>query len=205
MPTGEMIRLKNVRLSFAALSRPKLPKGETDPLKAKYKATFLLDPSNPEHVAQIAAVKASAKAIRAAQWQDAKVQGLKPCFKLNVPKAPGSEEDEEDVLYEGWENMFSVVTSESEKPKQVNAKGIPVEEGHPGAPYSGCYVDAWITLWTQDNSFGKRINGNLLAVQFRGAGDAFSSRQGLVDGIKFDDLSGQAPAAAGAADDDIDF
>jgi len=43
-----------------------------------------------------------------------------------------------------------------------------------GRPYSGCYVNANIEVWAQDNSFGKRINAQLKGVQFYRDGDAFS-------------------------------
>ena len=44
-----------------------------------------------------------------------------------------------------------------------------------GKPYSGCYVNAIIECWAQDNKeFGKRINFGLKGVQFLRDGDAFS-------------------------------
>jgi hypothetical protein len=35
-----------------------------------------------------------------------------------------------------------------------------------GKPYSGCYVNAMIEVWAQDNQHGKRVNASLLGVQF---------------------------------------
>ena len=34
------------------------------------------------------------------------------------------------------------------------------------APYSGCYANATVIIWAQDNKFGKRINAQLTGVQF---------------------------------------
>jgi hypothetical protein len=42
-----------------------------------------------------------------------------------------------------------------------------------GVLYSGCYVNMTVTLWTQDNEYGKRVNANLRAVQFVKDGEAF--------------------------------
>jgi hypothetical protein len=42
-----------------------------------------------------------------------------------------------------------------------------------GRPYGGCYVNASVRLWVQDNAFGKRVNCALAAVQFAGEGKAF--------------------------------
>jgi hypothetical protein len=44
--------------------------------------------------------------------------------------------------------------------------------------YAGCYVNAIIELWVQDNSYGKRVNANLLGVQFFKDGEPFA------DGVK---------------------
>jgi len=35
-----------------------------------------------------------------------------------------------------------------------------------GKPYSGCYVNAIVEIWAQDNQHGKRVNASLLGVQF---------------------------------------
>jgi len=208
MPTSEMFRVKNVRLSFPALFKAKLPQNETDPGKAKFKATFILDPKNPEHVPQIAAIKAASAAIEKEQWpkgaKDLKSraweqQRTEEQYAAAVAAAKEAGLAEPKKPYDGWEGKFSLVTSESERPKVVNAKGIPVSEGDSGVPYAGCFVDAWVSLWTQDNTHGRRVNCNLIAVQFRADGDAFSSRPDA-DAIDFEDLSGQADAG-----DDIPF
>jgi hypothetical protein len=49
-PTSDIIKLKNVRLSFARLWKPKAFQEGQDP---RFEATFLLDPSNAEHAATI--------------------------------------------------------------------------------------------------------------------------------------------------------
>jgi hypothetical protein len=195
-----MIRVKGARLSFAALFKAKLPQNETDPAKAKFKATFLLDPSNPDHAKQIEVIKAASAAIEKEQWpkgvKDLKsraweLQRTAEQHKAAVAAAKAAGLQEPKAPYAGWEGMFSIVTSESVRPKVVNAKGIPVSEGDSGVPYAGCYVDGYISLWTQDNTHGKRVNANLIAVQFRSDGEAFSSRPDA-DAIDFEDLSGQA-------------
>ena len=39
--------------------------------------------------------------------------------------------------------------------------------------YPGCYVDMLIRPWAQNNSYGKKINANLIAVKFRADGERF--------------------------------
>jgi hypothetical protein len=56
-----------------------------------------------------------------------------------------------------------------------------------GVIYSGCFVNAQIDIWAQDNGFGKRINCTLAGVQFAADGDAFGGgRPASAD--DFDDL-----------------
>lgn len=43
-----------------------------------------------------------------------------------------------------------------------------------GKPYAGCWVHAKVTLWAQDNQFGKGIRCTLMALQFVKDGEAFS-------------------------------
>ena len=44
--------------------------------------------------------------------------------------------------------------------------------------YAGCYVNAVIELWFQNNGFGKRVNANLLGVQFLKDGEPFGDNAG---------------------------
>lgn len=193
MPTSDKIRLRNVRLSFPYLSQRKTFEDSSGP--GKFQATFLLDPGR--NADEIEAIRAAAKEIAAEQWPKG-VPNLKgKCFGFA---------DEEGFDYDGWEGQFFVSAKEDIRPQVRDQKGHPAAEDDPGFPYAGCYVDAWVTLWTQDNKWGKRINGNLLAVQFRADGEAFSGRAGVSD-EEFDDLSGQEVTAGDDPfdDDDVPF
>ena len=41
--------------------------------------------------------------------------------------------------------------------------------------YAGCHVNAKVALWFQNNTHGKRVNAQLVAVQFNRDGEAFTS------------------------------
>ncbi|MWN55950.1 ssDNA-binding protein, partial [Escherichia coli] len=60
---------------------------------------------------------------------------------------------------------------------------------------AGCYVNAVIDIWAQDNNFGKRINASLGGVQFLRDGDAFAGG-GVASADDFDDISEGADAEA---------
>jgi len=78
----------------------------------------------------------------------------------------------------------------------VGAKGVdiagPFSDGTPmdPEPYSGSFLDVTFDFWAQDNQFGKRINANIVGLQFRKHGDAFSAVAKATD-EDFEDLSAE--------------
>ena len=169
MPTSDKIKLQNVRLSFPRLFVPRAFNPGQDP---RYEASFLLDPSDKNHAATIKEIEAVADEIAKEMWPKKIPAALARCYGL-------ANEDAKKSEYDGYEDMFFISTSATQNtpPLIVDAGRNPliIENGvEPKIPYAGCYVTASITLWTQDNQFGKRINANLRAVQFKKDGEAFS-------------------------------
>lgn len=68
-----------------------------------------------------------------------------------------------------------------------------------GRPYSGCYVNAIIDIYVQDNSYGRRINATLTGIQFYGHGDSFEGGAKAADPSEFGIVATSADAAAPAA------
>lgn len=66
-----------------------------------------------------------------------------------------------------------------------------------GKIYGGCYVNASLDIFVQDNGYGKRMNAGLRGVQYAAEGDAFASGP-PAKATDFDlpDMSPQAAAAA---------
>jgi len=165
MPTSEKILLgdgKNpVRLSFPRLFQAKAFRPDQ---KARFEATFLLDPSIKSHAATIAQIKAEAKRIAEEQFGPKLPKGILFCW--------GNGDDKE---YDGYAGMFYIASSNQTRPVVQDRDRTPLAE-EDGRPYAGCYVVGTITLWVMDNAFGKRINANLRGVQFVKEGDAFGVR-----------------------------
>jgi hypothetical protein len=192
--TSEIIKLKNARGSFLRLWVPKaFQEGQTP----RYEGTFLLDPSNAEHAAVITQIKSEATKLVKAKWGE-KPPGLKLCFGL-------ADSDETKAKYDGYAGMFYITTANTTKPTVVNGARQEVAEGARGAPYSGCYVNTNITLWTQDNKFGKAIRGNLRIVQFAKDGPAFSGSAAPRAEDEFEAIGDQPGAATSITDDDFDL
>ena len=185
--TSEVIKLQSVRLSFAKIFKPETFATGQD---ARFSATFLLDPTNATHKATIGEIHAAAKKL--IEEAGFKVSDFDICFG-HADKHPKKSK------YDGYQGMFFIVASNKTRPVVVNRRLAPVVEGDPQAPYSGCYVNGSITLWLQNNSYGKKINANLRAVQFEKDGTAFGMKPVAAED-EFEPLEGEAAAPAGGSD-----
>lgn len=183
--TTEMIILPNVRLSFPSLWKPTSfgPGG-----KEYFKASFLLDPSVAEHAAKLAELKAIIKDLTAKAFDGQALPPERVCVQNGSNKK-----------YDGYANMVVLSATNTVRPVVMTRSKAPAVEGEPQAPYAGCYVNAGVTLWTQDNQYGKRINANLRAVQFVRDGAAFGSGPLAVDD-EFDALPDEEGEKAEVAD-----
>ena len=162
-----IIKVQNVRISFPNLFEAKAVNGEGEP---KFSAVFVIEPGSENHKLLTNTINAVAKE----KW-GAKAEGI-----LNELKAKGRVAFQErpktnasGEVYDGFEGMYSLSASNAARVAVIDRDTSPLTP-QDGRPYGGCYVDASIDVWPQDNSWGKRINAKLRWVQFRSDGDAFS-------------------------------
>tara|TARA_R110000772_G_scaffold68351_2_gene151387 strand:+ start:2551 stop:3078 length:528 start_codon:yes stop_codon:yes gene_type:complete len=165
------IKLDNVRLSFPSLFQRASFQGES----GKFEATFLLNKT--DHADAIKQINAAIKSGIAANLKGAKIPADKLCFK-----------DGDDFEYDGYAGNMSFKASNNKRPMIIDKDKSPLAEDD-GKPYAGCYVNAVVELWFQNNNFGKRVNANLLGVQFFKDGEMFgdSSSASNDDFDAFDD------------------
>lgn len=151
------VKLENVRLSFPALWQPR--QGPDAKSKPAYQAAFIL---HKEHNAkEIAAVKAVIAQI------------VRDSFKGKQPPKICLRDGSEKPEVDGYGESVMFINARSDKPPHVvDRKLNPLKESG-SIPYAGCYVNATIRLWAQDNNYGKRINAQLRGVQFVRDGDSF--------------------------------
>ena len=174
--------LKNVRLAFPALHEAKTIAGSD---KAKYSAAFLFEKANPSYKALTAAEAAVAKEKWGAKT-DTVMKGIVAAGKQLVKDGDTKAE------YGGYEGMFFVNSSNDARPTVIDGKRAPLTAAD-GKPYGGCFVNAIIDVWAQDNQYGKRINASLKGVQFVKDGDAFGSG-GVASADQFDEVEEGADA-----------
>ena len=160
--------LKNVRLSYPHLFKAK----SVNDSAPKYSAAFILDKVRDKD--QIAAIQAAIENVKAEE--KLKVDTDKLCLKDGAAK--------EDVY---GEDVYYVNASNDNRPQVVDRGRHPITE-EDDVVYGGCYVNAVIRLWPQNNKWGRRINASLEAVQFVKDGERFG-RKPLDVNEKLPDLS----------------
>lgn len=161
------VALSNVRLAFAdSLFVAKKVNNEGEP---RHSAVFIIDPKSPI----VKTLDDAITAVANEKWGKQAAPTLaklrsegRICF-AKLPKTNGA-----GVVYEGFEDMFSITASNKARPLVIARDKTPLTQAD-GKPYSGCYVNASLELWAQDNNFGRRINASLKGVQFVKDGDAF--------------------------------
>lgn len=157
-----IIALPNVRLSFPHLFVAHAMKAadgtEQEP---KFSATFLFD--NNEHGTLLDRIDALIDRLALDEFK--KKVGFKRCLR------DGNEKSE----LEGYGDGKSFITASNKaRPGVVDRRLNPITEAD-GIIYAGCYVNATIRLWVQNNNWGKRVNAQLRAVQFVRDGESFGA------------------------------
>lgn len=187
---GKIILL-GARLSFESLFEPNEQTDDDGNKSLNWKSNFLFEKANldnlkAKYMGEIMPVRTAINkafaAVKTAKWGDKekwpKIKADRLCWR-----------DGDEESWDGYAGCFYI--SASSRPKKgadimsarpvvvtnrKDAKGnwIEAQPGGQGAPYSGCYVNATIDVWAQDDpKYGKRLNAGLRAVQFLKDGEAF--------------------------------
>jgi hypothetical protein len=157
------VKVENVRLAFPNLFEAKSVNGEGDPA---YSANFLFPQTHPAHKAVMDGIDAAGAEKFGAKWGTIRKELIakdKLCLHDGITKAD----------YNGYAGNWFVSARNKARPTVVDRDRTPLTISD-GRPYAGCYVNAIIEIWAQDNAFGKRVNASLRGVQFLTDGDAFA-------------------------------
>jgi hypothetical protein len=177
-PIGRVM-IREARLAFPALFQPRTVNGEGKP---RYSATLLLDANDP----QIAAIRKAIQAVAREKWKDKAPAVLTSLEKVGKVAL---HDGDEKAQYDGFEGRMFVAASapENAPPTVVDPARAPLTE-RSGKPYAGCYVNASVEFWAQDNAYGKRVNAILRGVQFVRDGDSFGAGSRAAAADEFDEL-----------------
>lgn len=182
-PIGRIL-LKDVRLAFPNLFEPTTVNGEGKP---RYSATLIIPADHP----QLAEIRAKQEAVAKDKWRDkaaAILRGLEKQDKIAL------HDGDTKTKYDGFPGNFfiSAAAQENAAPTVIDRDRSPLSSKS-GRPYPGCYVNASIELWVQDNVYGQRINAQLRGIQFYRDGDSFSAGR-PADADEFEDVAEGAEA-----------
>lgn len=182
-PIGRIL-LKDARLAFPNLFEPTTVAGEGKP---RYSATLLVPADHP----QLDEMRKKIEAIAKDKWKDkagALLSGLYKTGKVAL------HDGDEKAQYDGFPgNMFIAAASQESAPPTVVDRDRAPLSPKSGKPYAGCYVNASLEFWVQDNQWGKRVNCTLRGVQFLRDGDSFSAGR-PADADEFEEVTEGAGA-----------
>jgi Protein of unknown function (DUF2815). len=185
------IRIDYVRASYPHVDKP-WAKNEQD--RPKFSITGLAD-------------KTTHGAVK-----DLLVRQINAVLKDKQMGKIGSEHkfcrDGDDSGKDEAEGMWVIKASENpeNQPAVRNAKGALITDAAAinKLIYPGCYVNILIRPWGQDNKHGKKVNANLVGVQYAGEGERFGEAS-LDDEDVWEELESEDLGASGLDDDDDDL
>ena len=186
------VNLNNVRITFPQLFEPKQVNGQGDP---KFSAAFLFAKDHAGVAALQKAILDAANEKWGAKAGDV-LKALKASDKICVHDGDAKSD------YDGYAGNYFLNASNKIRPLVVDGNKAPLDSSS-GKPYSGCYVNAIVEIWPQDNQFGKRVNASLLGVQFVGDGERLAgggvASQDDFEPIPGTEAAGGKPATTDAA------
>lgn len=196
------ILIKNVRLSYPHLFHP-WSQNEFDdngkPAKKKFSASLIMPVKT--HKDDIVALKKHIEELAMTAFK----QKLSPeRYCVRDGNLNGKEE-----YAKSWYVAASQTADRAPKVVDRNPKKAVTEESN--TVYAGCWVNVLLRPWTQNNQQGgKRVNMNLLTVQFVKDDDSFGDGMAPAPETTFDDISGEFPDEVSGedldfSDDDIPF
>lgn len=169
-PLGRIL-VKKVRLSYFNGFEPFKGKDDKGNAQEKFSCKFLLPKERADSADQLKKIWSVIEAVRIEKW------GKK------YPKLPPERffiRNGDDDGKEEYDGMWVISANNTEQPKLIDSNRAPLEKKD-GKLYSGCWGHAIITVWAQDNQFGKRINASWEGVMFAEHDEAFSGRVALSD------------------------
>lgn len=172
--------LQNARLAFADIFTA-VKIGDDPTSKPRFGCLLIVPPgTKASHTKEdgtkvVVTLDQAVTMVATEKWK-AKASGVLAVLKGKdrVCFVPGPKLNKSGEIYDGFDGMHHIRASNEARPYTLDRNKTPLTEAD-GRPYAGCYVNASIDMWAQDNKWGQRINSTLLGLQFVRDGDAFSA------------------------------
>lgn len=200
---SRVVTFTNVRLSFPNLVTPQVTKAPDGSDRISYNAAILMLPNDPNFAKFFALVNQMA----AEKWKEQAnlILGHIQRDTKNRCYAQGEEKVNSKTLkpYDGYEGHIVISAGNKNMPQMIDAQGAPVPPENTMACqaiarklYAGCRVNVALKPWLQENSHGRAIRCELVAVQFHADDKPFGEGHVDVTGLFG---ATEAPAAPGFA------
>lgn len=178
------VHLKDVRAAFVNVFEAKQVQGQGE---AKFNLTLLFPKDHPQKAEIERAIVTTAKE----KWGEAEYGDVLKQLKAGDRLCLHDGDAKSD--YQGFAGNLYIGASNKMRPLVIDGNRSPLTAAD-GKPYAGCYVNAIVEVWSQDNRFGKRINASLLGVQFVRDGERLAGG-GVAAADDFEPIPGAASAA----------
>jgi len=198
---SEIILLSNVRLSFPHLAEPQRQVNESNGKeRISYNCEFIM----PQDHAGFQKFMATYAAMALEKWKEhaQTVMGMIQSDRKLRCFGRGEEKVNKKTFqpYDGYAGHVFITAGRDSAPQMIQADGQPIDPANTMAyqmlarkMYGGCRVNAAVKPWLQENSYGRGVRCDLIAVQFAGDDAAFG--EGAVDASKLFGSVAGAPAA----------
>ena len=198
------IILQNVRISFPRIVEPEINKSFPNS-PAKYSANFILPKDHPA----FAEFMKEVQALAADKWKEHAQVILQMAHGNKKLRCYGAGEEVMNSttfqVYSGYPgNIYISAGADKDHPPQIIKRDMnglaqvahDIERQELAKRiYGGCYVNAAISPWLQDNAGGRAVRCNLLAVEFAADGEPLGDGGGATNVAS---LFGNIPAPAAA-------
>ncbi|KKN66519.1 hypothetical protein LCGC14_0470530 [marine sediment metagenome] len=178
---NDVIMLSNVRLSFPHLAEPQRQKNEiTGVERVSYNGEFIMPETDPGF--QSFLQKYGQLAL--ADWKEhsQQVMGLITNDRKLRCFGRGEEKINKKTFqpYDGYVGQVYITAGKNQQPQVIQADGKPIDPTNTmlyqqltRKMYGGCWINAAVKPWLQNNTHGRAIRCDLIAVQFSKDGDPF--------------------------------
>ena len=184
---SDLIYVTNARLSFPALTEAKVSPLGGEP---KFGADLLL-PKGDDNFAKF---MGEVGKLATTKWKENAQNVLSKMQAERKLRCYGDGAEKINAktykVYDGYEGMSYITTSSNadRPPMIMRADGSTVDNTMERQQlarnlYGGCYFNAAVRVWPQDNQFGRAIRCELVAIQFNGDGEPFGEGSPDVSGM----------------------
>lgn len=189
---NEIVWVMGARLAFAdGVFEKKAIAGDSSSTP-RYNCCLLL-PQGDKQVKVIEALQE--QLVLEHEWKS-KEKGADVLKSLTKKDRLALHDGDDKTKYEGFPGAVYLSPSSDTRPTTIDRDRSPLTKDD-GKIYGGCYVNAKVEIWVQDNQWGQRVNAKLLGVQFVKDGDSFGSGSPPANPDDFPDLD----AGEGSEDD----